>query len=450
MIPVVVYNPLGWKRSGVIKIRIQFPRRTPGDVFASASLESGDVTIDKNTGIAEIPVFVEDVPPLGYKVVLVGQQHAVDEFNLPDAQINETASTATLENKTLMVAVDKRSGCITSLFHRQPGYETLASGGCGNQLQFFKDTPKDYDAWNIDPGTLDQQIPAPAQADSVEVVRGGEQHPAIRVTRHWQNSTFVQTISLKGDQIDIENDIDWREQHVLLKAAFPLSVKSDFATYEIPYGAIERPTTRNNSWEKAQFEVPAMRWGDLSGAGADGKVHGLSLLNQDKYGYDAVGNVLRLTLLRSPTWPDPDADQGHHYFHYALYPHAGTWKDALTVRHGWEYDYPLQAVVTTAHAGSLPAEHSFASVSPENVVLTAVKKAEDANGLIFRVYEWAGKETTAEFHVPPGATGATITNLMEQAEGDPLKVEGDVVKAPIHPYEILTILVKYPNGGPKQ
>ncbi len=97
-----------------------------------------------------------------------------------------------------------------------------------------------------------------------------------------------------------------------------------------------------------------MRWADLSGAGPDGKVHGLSVLNQDKYGYDAVGNVLRLTLLRSPTWPDPDADQGEHHFHYALYPHAGTWKEAMTVRHGWEYDYPLQAVVTTAHAGSLP------------------------------------------------------------------------------------------------
>jgi len=158
-----------------------------------------------------------------------------------------------------------------------------------------------------------------------------------------------------------------------------------------------------------------------------------------------VGNVLRLTLLRSPTWPDPDADQGHHHFHYALYPHAGTWMDALTVRHGWEYNYPLQAVVTTAHAGSLPAEHSFASVSPENVVLTAVKKAEDANGLIFRVYEWAGKETTAEFHVPPGATAATVTNLMEQPEGDPLKIEGDVVKVPIHAYEILTIRVDYPK-----
>jgi alpha-mannosidase len=162
--------------------------------------------------------------------------------------------------------------------------------------------------------------------------------------------------------------------------------------------------------------------------------------------------VLRLTLLRSPKWPDAEADMGHHHFHYALYPHAGTWKDALTVRHGYEYNYPLTAVVTTAHAGALPAEHSFASVGPENVVLTAVKKAEDANGLIFRVYEWAGKETTAEFHVPPGATGATVTNLMETPEGGPLAVshwggEGDVVKAPIHPFEILTIRVDYPGGA---
>ena len=146
--------------------------------------------------------------------------------------------------------------------------------------------------------------------------------------------------------IDIDNEIDWHESHVLLKAAFPLAASGPFATYEIPYGTIERPTTRNNSWEKAQFEVEAIRWADLG----DGK-HGLSVLNQTKYGYDAVGNTLRLTLLRSPKWPDPDADMGHHHFHYALYPHAGTWKDALTVRHGYEYNYPLTAVVTTAPCG---------------------------------------------------------------------------------------------------
>jgi len=356
----------------------------------------------------------------------------------------------------LNLTVDRASGCITSV-QSLTGYEFLAPGSCGNQLQFFKDTPKQYDAWNIDPGTLDAAPSTIAEADAVVMLDKDSDHPAIRVTRSWQSSKFVQTIRLEGDIVDIDNDIDWHEKHVLLKAAFPLAVTSDFATYEIPYGSIKRPTTRNSSFDKAQFEVPAMRWADLSGAGPDGKVRGLSILNQDKYGYDAAGNVLRITLLRSPIWPDPDADQGEHHFHYALYPHVGTWKDALTVRHGWEYDYPLQAVVTTAHAGSLPPEHSFASVSPNNIVLTAVKKAEDANALIFRAYEWAGKETTAEFHVPPGATGATITNLIEQPEGDPLSVStengadgGDVLKVPIHPYEILTIRVDYAKAGSRQ
>jgi len=122
----------------------------------------------------------------------------------------------------------------------------------------------------------------------------------------------------------------------------------------------------------------------------------------------------------------------------------------MTVRHGYEYSYPLSAQATTAHAGSLPATHSFVSVAPENVVLTAVKKAEDAKGLIFRVYEWAGKDATAEFHVPPGATSATVTNMQETPEGSALTLSGDVVKAPIHPYEILTVRVDYPTGGPKE
>ena len=116
------------------------------------------------------------------------------------------------------------------------------------------------------------------------------------------------------------------------------------ATYEIPYGTIERPTTRNNSWEKAKFEVPALRWADLG----DGQ-HGFSLINESKYGYDAEGNVLRLSLLRSPKWPDPNADRGHHHFSYALYPHAGDWKQALTVRHGYEFNYRLKAMQVEAH-----------------------------------------------------------------------------------------------------
>jgi alpha-mannosidase len=467
-VPVVVFNPLGWARKGDITVTVPglagsqhayvweySQREGPGSQTNIADV----VAKDAASGFLTVRLSDVSVPAFGYRVLWLvdAKFNQPLKVNPPDKQ---SAESLRIENNVLRVVVDTKSGCITSLFDKKASYETLAAGSCGNQLQFFKDLPKQYDAWNIDPGTYDVAPTVIDQADSVEIAgehehgatMGGETvDNAIRVTRHSQNSKFVQTIRLANrdsDTVDIENDIDWHEQHVLLKAAFPLAATSKFATYEIPYGEIERPTTRDNSWEQAQFEVSALRWADLSGAGADGKVHGLSLLNQDKYGYDAVGNMLRLTLLRSPTWPDAEADQGHHHFHYAVYPHTQTWKEALTVRHGWEYDYPLQATVTTAHAGSLPVEHSFASVSPENVVLTAVKKAEDTNGLIFRVYEWAGKESTVEFHVPPGAADATVTNLMEKPEGNPLAVAGDVVKVPIHPYEILTVLVHYPSGGP--
>jgi alpha-mannosidase len=447
-LPIAVFNPLGWKRSGLVTIKTQLPADSSGIAVYENSSPATEIKIEGESWdeqrAVEFSFNASDVPPMGYKIYQLDAH--VPTANIDPLPRDLSATKVQIENDELRVTVDKTSGCITSLFDKRAKFETLSPGACGNQLQFFKDTPKEYDAWNIDPGTLDAE---PSTIDKAVSVREIPMHPMVRITSHFQNSKFDQLISLQGDQVDIENDIDWHEAHVLLKAAFPVAAYGPFATYEIPYGAIDRPTTRNNSWEKAQFEVPAMRWADLSGTAGSNGVHGLSILNNSKYGYDAAGDTIRITLLRSPKSPDAEADMGHHHFHYALYPHAGTWKDALTVRHGWEYNYPLTALVTTAHPGSLPAEHSFASVSPENVVLTAVKKAEDANGLIFRVYEWAGKQSTVEFHVPPGATGATVTNMMEIPEGDPLTVTGDVVQVPIKPYEILTIRVDYPSAGPK-
>jgi alpha-mannosidase len=461
---LVIFNPLGWNRSSTVTANIPgypggegFTLDDPSNGWHEISfrlLQTGKFNPKNFTYDATYQIPVSNVPAFGYKTLRITpgcHEKACHEFDdtslLNDDDLKPNNHSSWLDNGTIHIKVDNNSGCITSIV--KDGVEALAAGACGNQLQFFKDTPKEYDAWNIDPGTLDQEPSTIDKADSVSNYVGPDHEKTIIVTSHWQNSKFVQTIRLQGDQVDIENDIDWHEAHVLLKAAFPVAAYGPFATYEIPYGSIDRPTTRNNSWEKAQFEVPAMRWADLSGTAGSNGVHGLSILNNSKYGYDAAGDTIRITLLRSPKWPDAEADMGHHHFHYALYPHAGTWKDALTVRHGWEYNYPLTAVVTTAHPGSLPAEHSFASVSPENVVLTAVKKAEDANGLIFRVYEWAGKQSTVEFHVPPGATSATVTNMMEVPEGDPLPMTDDIVKAPIKPYEILTIRVDYPAAGPK-
>ena len=438
-VPVVVLNPLAWKRTGPVNIEVQLPAPVTAGVAvldaANRVVPSQVISSDLKTNSYRLLAEVGDVPSLGYEVlhVAAGARTVASDLH---------AEGLTLENSNLKVTVDRATGCITSLYDKKTKFETLATGACGGQLQTFKDTPKDYDAWNIDPGTLDH-FTAIEHADSVELVEKGPVRAAIRVTRSWQNSKFVEEITLDAgsSQVNVVNDIDWHETHVLLKAAFPLAATSNKATYEIPYGSIQRPTTRNNSWEQAQFEVPALRWADLG----DGQ-HGFSLLNNSKYGYDAKDNVLRITLLRSPTWPDPEADRGHQHFTYALYPHAGDWKQALTVRHGYEYNYRLQAIQVEAHSGSEPAEHAFVTVEPENVVLTAMKKAEDSSALIVRVYEWAGKSSDVKIHVPKGAQGATVTNLMEKPEGAALRVAGDTVTASIHPYEILTIQVNYPEG----
>ena len=436
-VPVLVYNPLAWERSGPVTVDVQMPEAGSNGVTvldAGNHVVPSEVTSsDTKTNSYKLLVDAKDIPSLGYSLlhVVPGTKPFASDLK---------ADGLTLENASLKVVVDKDSGCITSLYDKKTKFETLAAGGCGNQLQTFKDLPKDYDAWNIDPGTLDHFTPID-KADSVELVGKGPLRGIIRVTRTWQSSKFVQDIVLAAgaDQVEVVNDIDWHETHILLKAAFPLAATSNKATYEVPYGSIQRTTLRNNSWEQAQFEVPALRWADLG----DGQ-HGFSLLNESKYGYDDKDNVLRISLLRSPTSPDPDADRGHHHFSYALYPHGGDWKQALTVRHGYEYNYKLQAMQVSAHTGSLPAKYSYVSVKPENVVLTAMKKAEDENGLIFRVYEWEGKSGNVEFHLPKGATGATVTNLMEKPEGEALKITGDTVTAPIHPFEILTVEVNYP------
>jgi alpha-mannosidase len=147
---------------------------------------------------------------------------------------------------------------------------------------------------------------------------------------------------------------------------------------------------------------PGLHWADLSDT-----THGVSLLNDCKYRFDAKGNVLRLSLLRSPEWPDPHADEGRHELTYSLYPHGGGWREAMTVRRGYELNYPLLVRQIENHQGDLKEEFSFLDVEGDNVVVTAIKKAEDDNALIVRFYEWAGKESDVKWRLPAGASNAS-------------------------------------------
>ncbi len=435
-VPVLVFNPLSFAQSGPVKLSVQMPqpfkaievRDAAGKVVAAQILHRDD-----ETHRVKLMVVAASVPPLGYAVF-----HAQPVDAAPEVHTPLKAAGATLENEFVRVTVDPQTGCITSLVNKGDGRDALAQGACGNLLQAFHDMPKEYDAWNID-ADFEKQHWDINRAEDVKLVENGPVRAVLHVRRKFQSSTFDQDITLYAGvpRVDIRTTADWHERHTLLKAAFPVSVESKFATYEIPYGAIERPTTRNTPAEKAKFEVGALRWADLSDSS-----HGFSLLNASKYGYDAKGNVLRLSLLRSPTSPDPQTDQGVHHFTYSLYPHAHGWEAGGVMQQGYELNFPLIAVTTAAHLGALPAAHSFASIQPANLILTAMKKAEDDNALILRFYEFAGQKADARITLPGTATRAAETNLMEKEEGPlSLQEEGRQVTVPVNPYEIKTIKV---------
>jgi alpha-mannosidase len=443
--PIVVYNSLSWDRSDIVEVEAQLPTAATNiEVVNSANKPVPFQVIVNDPETHRVHFLLEaEVPSLGYATYFV--RSAPKPVNTASSL---KATSTEMENKFLRVKVDPQSGCITSLYDKRTNQESIATaetdtGGpknrpCGNLLQTFVDKPKEYDAWNID-ADFEDKYWSLDKADEVKLTESDPLRAVIQVKHHFQDSSFVQNITLypASTRVDVRMEADWKEKHILLKVGFPVSVHSDKATYEVPFGSIERPTTRNTPDEKAQFEVPALHWADLSDA-----QHGLSILNDSKYGYDAKGNVLRLTLLRSPTWPDPHADEGHHEFVYSLYPHSGTWHDAQTVRRGYELNYKLRAVQVQNHTGALPPVHSFITIDGGNVVLTAMKWAEDENAMVLRFYEWAGKESDINVHLPIGPQRAWETNLIEQPSGK-LQVVNDGITVHTKPYEIKTVSVKF-------
>jgi alpha-mannosidase len=433
--PVIVFNSLAWPRTDVVEAQVSFAEPPKHLVVSDADGEAvqADVVSRSTDGrTLRIRFLAEDVPSFGYRTFRVQPTENAAPL-APSVRVSEEF----IENEFLRARVDPKTGCLTSLLDRRRNREVLAANACGNLLQAFRDEPKDWDAWNIDANFEDERWDLD-KAEEVKVVEQSLTRVVLRVTKRFRNSAFRQYLTLYPGvpRLDVRTEADWHENRTMVKVAFSVAAKNERATFEIPYGSIERPTTRNTPIEKAKFEVPALRWADYSDVEG-----GLSLLNDSKYGYDAKDNVLRLTLLRSPKWPDPQADMGRHEFTYSLYPHAGSWKDAGTVRRGYELNVPLIAVAAQPHGGSLPPARSFIEFSAPNVVLTAFKKAEDGESFLVRFYEFAGRETEVRFRAPVTVGKAVETDLMEQDER-PLTFEGREVVVPTRPYEIKTVRIE--------
>jgi len=435
---IVVFNPLSWERSDVVAIRLAEGDTSSYAIFQTNGREVPSQIIREGPLQREILFIAENVPSVGYRVYeLRKAKPLVSKSDL-------AVSDHTLENRFYKVVIDPDSGWVRSIFDKQSNREVL-KGGHGNELQILEDKPSQWDAWNIGL-TGKRWYP---KLRSVEVVERGPVRTILRVkldylnpavkkefpTKDFPNTFFTQDVILYSgvDRVDFRTNVDWWEDKTMLKVAFPVAVSDSVATYEIPYGHIARSVLDRTRWEKAQIEVPAERWADLSQSD-----YGVSLLNKSKYGYDIKGNVMRLSLLRSPKWPDPTADRGKHRIEYSVYGHKGRWQEGRTLRLGYEYNTPLIPVVVSPKGGKLSSTGSFLRCEPENVVLTLVKKAEDSDAWVLQLYEGFGKESTASITLPRVPKRVVTSSFLEE-DGSPIDFKGEHVSFKLGRNQVATL-----------
>lgn len=343
---------------------------------------------------------VAEVPPCGWAV-------QSGELGVRLEQL-VTASEDRLENDLLRVEWDGR-GLLTSVWDKQAGREVLS--GPGNLLQLFDDHPRNWDAWDLDV-TYRDSLEDLTGLTELKVLERNGLRALVQMTREFGRSKVVQRISLDAGSrvLRFQTDVDWHEDHKLLKAAFPVGVRAREATYEIQFGHVTRPTHEETSRAKAMFEVCAQRWADLSEPR-----YGVALLNDCKHGYDIHGSTMRLSLLRAPTHPDPTADRGWHRFTYALMPHAGDFREAGVIEAAEDLNAPLRMV--RCGLGDR-ASRSLISVDAAQVVVDTIKKAEDSDATIVRLYEAWGRPCRARIKTTLPAARVVICDLLERERNE--------------------------------
>ena len=346
----------------------------------------------------------------------------------PAPMVTETADGVVLANGSIRVLVDRR-GLVTSIHDRAAGREVLSPDTPGNLLQLFRDTPTQWDAWDID------QHYRRTGRDLVEPDELAIDGDAVRIVRKIGSSTITQWLSVRADDpvLDVVTEIDWAERQKLLKLAFPLDVHADRATSEIQFGHLHRPIHTNTSWDAARFETCAHRWVHVGEPG-----YGIAVANDATYGHDVrrttrpgggTTTTVRLSLLRAPLFPDPHADQGRHRFAVALRVGA-TIADA--VAEGYRLNLPLRRV-----RGAHPVE-PLLTVSDPAIVVEAVKLAEDGSGdVVVRLYEAFGSRASAQLTTGFSHTAVVETDLLERALPVPVCLRG--TRLALRPFQLVTL-----------
>jgi alpha-mannosidase len=420
---VCVFNSLSWPRNDMVTATVPAAGKDLC-VCSPAGEPLKTQVIERGKGKTTIAFQPGEIPSMGYSV-----------FTLCNQKVNSISSLKVSKNKienSFYCIELTPDGGISKLVDKRFNREVVPAGTVANDLQLFQDGPEPEDAWNVHPTFDKRRYPFEGKT-VIEIVERGPVRAVLRVKRTHRTSSFIQDIVVydNSPRIDFVTKVDWQERQTILKVAFPLEIRALNATYEVQFGAVERPTHQNTSWDQSKFEVSGHRWADLSEAG-----YGVSLLNDCKYGFDARENVLRLTLLRSTIFPDPNADLCHHEFTYSLLPHDGDWRQGQTVQEAWQLNVPARTVAVSLQKNPSGSK-SFVSVSGAAAIVETFKPAENGEGYILRLYEPHGGRGVVTVNCDLPVKKVIECNLVEEDQ-KPVKPTGGIFDFPIKPYQIRT------------
>lgn len=419
---IVVFNTTGFEREDVVICEIPLDGE-----FALFDKDGNEVKYQK-TYDGKI-IFIAKVGAKGYSAYTV-KCCKPSEFDNMDASL-EMAETPYFTVKF------NGEGNISELVHKGSGRSVAPDGMTLGKVTAYQDRPHNNEAWDIK--CFFDEVSWDFDFRKAEIIEHGAVRVVYKVDRTFRNSTFTEYYCVYNDlkRIDVDYESDWKEKFVVLKADYPVDVNAVKATFDIQFGNVERSTTTNTTWEFAQFEESMHKWVDLSDNG-----FGLSILNDCKYGCDVKNGHIRPTLFRCATSPNKVQDREHHSFTFSIYPHAGKVCDSDVVKEAYNVNYPLYAVPTSAHDGTLPSEYSFVKCNRNNVVIETVKVAEDSDDVVVRAYETWNTKTPATLSFAGEIAEAVECNLLEEQE-EKVDFSGNTVSAVFKPFEIKTFKIRF-------
>ncbi|KAF1298646.1 alpha-mannosidase [Enterococcus sp. JM4C] len=421
---ILVYNPLCKDRNIVAKVKV-----APNEQL----FLNGERITQQATSTGESLIYLPNVPAMSERILTKTTDNQVIDTTRNQVS-TKTAVGKYFETEFYKVTFND-SFEIISMIDKNTQREIVTPGQTLNRLVAYEDLPLNFDAWDIDIYYKEKSWPVNSVI-SAEFVETGDIRESLKITRKFEDSSVDQLIHFykNSARVDFETTVDWHQQHVLLKAHFPIDVNTLKATFDIQFGNVERPIHTNTSWDQARFEVCGQKWVDLS----EGN-YGVSVMSDSKYGFNVGYKEIGITLIKSATDPNPEADQGIHQFTYSILPHVGSWKEAQTVEEALDLNTPaIVHEIAESKVKEIKQITNWCQLEEKNILLDTVKKSEKEQQVVARMYEFHNSTTAAVLAVNEKVKRAVLCDLLEN-ELEELEINEQQVVVHFQPFEIQTI-----------